>query len=87
MIRSIAIAAVAAALAGCGTTLPREVLVPYPVYCEVNKPAKPKWATDSMPKDADIYDQAKHLLAERRQRIGYEGQLEAAIDGCQPPAK
>lgn len=86
MMRAIAIAAVAAALAGCGT-IPREVKVPVPVYCDVKKPAPPAWAASSLAPSADTYDQVKALLAERRQRIGYEGELEAAIDGCRPPER
>lgn len=86
MMRPLAIAALAATLGGC-QTLPREVKVPVPVYCEVEKPQRPKWAADGLAGDADIYDQTKALLAERKQRIGYETKLEAAIDGCQPPQK
>lgn len=86
MMRILAIAALAAILAGC-QTIPREVKVPVPVYCDVEKLTRPKWATAGLPPEADIYDQTKALLAERKQRIGYETKLEAAIDGCQPPQK
>jgi hypothetical protein len=85
MMRALSIACLAAFLAACNT-LPREVKVPVTVYCKVEKPAEPAWATKSLKPDADIFDQVKALLAERKQRIGYERLLEAAVDGCQPPA-
>lgn len=69
-------------LAGCGHRIPAEVRVPVAVPCRVDMPAKPVWATQSLRDDADIFDQVKALLAERRQRIGYERLLEAAIAGC-----
>lgn len=74
-------------LAACATQpeLPKEVRIPVTVYCKVEKPKTPAWLTDTLKPGADIFDQSKALLAERKQRIGYEGELEAAIAGCQPP--
>lgn len=84
MTRLLLIAA-ALVLAGCATNKPPErVLVPVPVPCKVDVPREPVWATDSLSPDADIWDQTKALLAERAQRIGYQKQLKAAIDACQP---
>lgn len=77
-----AVLLIALALAGCGHRLPEKVLVPVPVPCRVDMPAKPVWATQALRADADIFDQVKALLAERRQRQAYERLLEAAIAGC-----
>lgn len=72
-------------LTGCATRVPKTVLVPVTVPCKVDLPSKPVWATSALAKDADIFDQVKALLAERRQRAGYQKQLEAAIAGCNTP--
>lgn len=73
-------------LAGCATRLPERVLVPVPVYCEVSLPKAPVWATTGLPADADIFVKVRSVLAERRQRIAYQRQLEAAIAACNAPA-
>lgn len=83
MMRLAAIATLAALLAGC-EHMPREVLVPVPVPCKVDMPKAPAWAAQNLTAGADIFDQVKALLAERRQRVAYQQQLEAAIAGCQP---
>jgi hypothetical protein len=83
MMRLVAIALLAAILAGCDT-IPHEVKVPVPVPCKVERPQAPVWATTGLAPGADIFDQVKALLVERRQRAAYEAQLEAAIEGCQP---
>ena len=69
-------------LAGCGPRLPERVLVPVEVPCKVDVPARPVWATKALPADADIFDQVRALLAERKQRIAYERLLEAAVASC-----
>lgn len=71
-------------LAGCTTTAPRvqEVLVPIQVPCKIDKPAKPNFAVDTLGIDANIFEKVKALLAERKQRMGYEKELEVLIDGC-----
>lgn len=74
------------ALAGC-ETVPQRVLVPVAVPCKVDMPKPPVWATAALAADAGIWDQVKALLAERKQRIGYELELEAALRACQSPAK
>lgn len=62
---------------------PIEVKVPIAVPCRAEMPAKPAWPMDGLPADADIYTQAKTLLAEIEARIGYEIELEAAVRACQ----
>lgn len=71
-------------LVGCAPNPPARVLVPVAVPCKVDAPKPPVWATSALGPDSDIWDQVKALLAERRQRIGYGLQLQAAIDACQP---
>lgn len=77
--------ALVAVLASCGATT-KVVKVPVSVPCKVDMPQPPVWATESLKPDAGIFDQVKALLAERRQRQGYQQQLEAAIAACQPSA-
>lgn len=69
-------------LAGCQATMPKTVEIPVAVPCDVLLPAKPVWATESLRPDAGIFEQVKALLAERRQREGYEVLLEAAATSC-----
>ena len=68
-------------LAGC-TCVPTRVEIPIPVPCRVTPPAEPVWATESLSGAAGIWEQVRALLAERRQRIGYETQLRAAATAC-----
>ena len=66
---------------------------PAPVVTEVDKVVqtpckaptvdKPSFAFDGLALGADIYTQVKTLLADRDQRKGYEGKLEAAVKSCQ----
>lgn len=85
------VAALCAALAGC-VTAPQSpepapvvttVYKPVPVPCKVRKPERPKFAFDTLPLGADIYTQVATLLADRKQRQGYEVKLESADDACQ----
>ncbi|WP_416054977.1 hypothetical protein [Pseudomonas aeruginosa] len=46
-------------------------------------PPAPAWATAGLKKSDDIQTKVRALLAERRQRIGYEAQLLAANRACQ----
>ncbi|MFG5410363.1 hypothetical protein ABXN37_22535 [Piscinibacter sakaiensis] len=52
------------------------------VPCRVTLPPRPVYATEALSSDAGIYDQVRALLAERRQRMAYEAQLEAAARAC-----
>lgn len=74
-------------LAGCaGKTEPQvqyvRVEVPVQVTCRAPEVAAPAWATASLKKSDTPEAKVRALLAERRQRIGYERLLEAALDAC-----
>lgn len=76
------------ALAGCAGQVepePRTVRVEVPVAvpCRVPAVEVPIWATDGLRKGDDLQTKVRALLAERRQRIGYEAQLLAANQACQ----
>lgn len=59
------------------------VEVPIQVPCRVKAPEVPAWATAGLRKEDGIQVKVRALLAERRQRIGYERMLEAAVTKCQ----
>ncbi|HEJ6366151.1 TPA: hypothetical protein SL870_000040 [Pseudomonas aeruginosa] len=74
-------------LAGCAGWQEDElrmvrVEVPVRVLCRVPVVDVPAWATASLKKNDDLQIKVRALLAERRQRIGYEGQLVAANRAC-----
>ncbi|WP_273808824.1 MULTISPECIES: hypothetical protein [unclassified Pseudomonas] len=78
------------ALAGCGSRPvaepePRVVRVEVPVQvpCRVKAPAVPAWAADGLRREDSLEVKVRALLAERRQRQGYEKVLEAANRSCQ----
>ncbi|MFG8604980.1 hypothetical protein ACEOVY_29100 [Pseudomonas aeruginosa] len=76
------------ALAGCSGQVEPEprterVEVPVAVPCRVPAVEVPAWATAGLKKSDDIQTKVRALLAERRQRIGYEAQLLAANRTCQ----
>ncbi|WP_454869736.1 hypothetical protein [Pseudomonas putida] len=76
-----------ALLAGCaGNVEPQvqyvRVEVPVQVPCRAPEVAVPAWAAASLRKTDSLEVKVRALLAERRQRIGYERQLVAAINGC-----
>ncbi|WET08612.1 hypothetical protein P3S72_19145 [Pseudomonas sp. D3] len=77
---------VLALLAGCAGKEPevRTVRVEVPVQVPCRVPAAPvlAWATDSLKKNDSLELKVRALLAERRQRIGYEKQLEALLSAC-----
>ncbi|MDH0646236.1 hypothetical protein N5D48_05070 [Pseudomonas sp. GD03858] len=78
----------ALALAGCSGRIEPQVQyvrveVPVQVPCRAPEVAVPVWATDSLRKSDDLETKVRALLAERLQRIGYEGLLEAAVSACQ----
>ncbi|MCU0212504.1 MULTISPECIES: hypothetical protein [Pseudomonas] len=73
-------------LAGCGTREPEvrtvRVEVPVLVPCKTQEVAVPPWATASLKKSDSVELKVRALLAERRQRIGYERELVAASGAC-----
>ena len=73
-------------LSGCSTNpfshKPVEVLVPVQVPCKITPPSKPNFAVNNLGIGEDIFEQVKALLAERKQRQGYELELEEAIKAC-----
>ncbi|HCK4559456.1 TPA: hypothetical protein N0H37_000967 [Pseudomonas aeruginosa] len=76
------------ALAGCAGQIepePRTVRVEVPVAVPCRVPAieVPAWAAAEVRKGDDLQAKVRALLAERRQRIGYEAQLLAANRACQ----
>ncbi|MDI3602104.1 hypothetical protein QK358_18555 [Pseudomonas aeruginosa] len=76
------------ALAGCAGQVepePRTVRVEVPVAvpCRVPAVEVPVWAAAGLRKGDDLQTKVRALLAERRQRIGYEAQLLAANQACQ----
>lgn len=75
------------ALGGCaGQPQPEirhiRVEVPVQVPCRAPEVPVPAWATASLKKSDTPEAKVLALLAERRQRIGYEKQLEAAASAC-----
>mgnify|MGYP000336003866 CR=1 FL=1 len=60
----------------------KTVTVPVRVACIEQRITPPIWATDQLPLNASLLDKVKALLAERLQRIGYEAELNAQIEGC-----
>lgn len=77
------------ALAGCaGRPVagpePRVVRVEVPVQvpCRVKAPAVPVWVAEGLRKEDSLEVKVRALLAERRQRIGYERELVAAVASC-----
>ena len=74
-------------LAGCaGKVEPQiqyvRVEVPVQVPCRAPEVAVPAWAAAGLRKTDSLEVKVRALLAERRQRIGYERLLEAAANGC-----
>lgn len=77
----------ALALVGCaGRVEPQiqyvRVEVPVQVPCRVPEVAVPAWAAVGLRKTDSLEVKVRALLAERRQRAGYEKQLEAAVSSC-----
>ena len=75
-----------AGLAGCAgqVTEPRIVRVEVPVQvpCRTPEVAVPPWAAATLRKTDSLELKVRALLAERRQRIGYIRELEAAVGAC-----
>ncbi|MBA6092080.1 MULTISPECIES: hypothetical protein [Pseudomonas putida group] len=74
-------------LAGCaGKVEPQvqyvRVEVPVQVPCRAPEVAAPPWAAAGLRKSDSLEVKVRALLAERRQRIGYEKELGAAVAAC-----
>lgn len=74
-------------LAGCASQAEPgvrtvRVEVPVQVPCRAPDVAVPPWAASSLRKTDSLEVKVRALLAERRQRTGYERQLRAATDAC-----
>lgn len=75
------------ALSGCTTKPAPQVQyvraeVPVQVPCRAPEVAVPPWAAAGLLKTDSLEVKVRALLAERRQRIGYERLLEAAVKSC-----
>nr|WP_312968720.1 hypothetical protein [Pseudomonas sp.] len=77
------------ALAGCAAKPPAEpeprivrVEVPIEVPCRTKEVAVPPWAAAGLKSGDSLEVKVRALLAERRQRIGYERELLAASAAC-----
>ena len=88
--RGMLIAAGIAVLSGCAGTPPAaepqprvvRVEVPVAVPCRTKEVAVPPWAAAGLRKSDSLEVKVRALLAERRQRMGYEGELLAANQAC-----
>jgi hypothetical protein len=73
-------------LAGCAGREPEvrtvRVEVPVLVPCKTQAVAVPPWAAAGLKKSDSLEVKVRALLAERRQRIGYERELVAAAGAC-----
>lgn len=73
-------------LAGCAARETNvrivRVEVPVQVPCKTQDVAVPAWAANGLKKTDSIEVKVRGLLAERRQRIGYERILLAALRAC-----
>ncbi|MDQ2487678.1 hypothetical protein RBI94_27130 [Pseudomonas putida] len=59
------------------------VEVPVQVPCRAPEVAVPPWAAAGLRQTDSLEVKVRALLAERRQRIGYEKQLVATVHACQ----
>ncbi len=81
------------ALVGCSKEVKKadpvyvEVKVPVAVPCDPGEINAPAFAVDRLPIGSSIDKQMQALRAERHQRIGYEKELNAAVDSCRATAK
>lgn len=73
-------------LTGCTTQTPEvrtvRVEVPVTVPCRAPAVSVPAWAASGLKKADSLEVKVRALLAERRQRIGYERELVAATTAC-----
>lgn len=86
-LRAVGVLAGIALLSACaGKVEPQiqyvRVEVPVQVPCRAPEVAVPPWAAAGLRKTDSLEVKVRALLAERRQRIGYERELVAAIAAC-----
>ena len=86
-LRGVGLLAGIALLAACAGKVAPEahyvrVEVPVQVPCRAPEVPVPPWAASSLRKTDSLEVKVRALLAERRQRIGYEGMLRAASSTC-----
>lgn len=77
----------ALAISGCAGSIEPQVQyvrveVPVQVPCRAPEVEVPAWAAAGLRKTDSLEVKVRALLAERRQRIGYEKQLETAALSC-----
>ncbi len=87
ILRGVGVLAGIALIAGCAGKVAPEVQyvrveVPVQVPCRAPEVAVPPWAAAGLRKTDSLEVKVRALLAERRQRIGYEKELEAAVESC-----
>ncbi|WP_049696597.1 hypothetical protein [Pseudomonas fulva] len=86
-LRVVVLLASIALLAACaGKAAPEaqyvRIEVPVQVPCRAPEVAVPAWAATSLRKTDSLEVKVRALLAERRQRIGYEREIVAANAAC-----
>ena len=73
-------------LTGCAGREPEvrtvRVEVPVLVPCKTTEVAVPPWAAAGLKRSDSLEIKVRALLAERRQRIGYERELVVAVGAC-----
>lgn len=84
--KRLAAAACLITLAGCATHEPevRTVRVEAPVLvpCKTQEVTVPSWVATGLKKSDSLEVKVRALLAERRQRMGYERELVAEVEAC-----
>lgn len=83
---SLSTGSVLVLLSGCATHEPvvRTVRVEVPVLipCKTQAVTVPSWVVSGLKKSDSLEVKVRTLLAERRQRMGYERELVAAVGAC-----
>lgn len=86
-LRVIVIGGALALLVGCAGQAPEvrtvRVEVPVPVPCRTQRVAVPAFAAEGLKKTDSLEVKVRALMAERKQRQGYEIELLAASAACQ----
>lgn len=86
-LRGVGVLAGFVLLAACARQVEPEIRtvrveVPVQVPCRAPEVNVPPWAAAGLKKSDSLEVKVRALLAERRQRIGYETQLVAAVEAC-----